>query len=489
MRGCALGALAAAVAVCAGPALADAALDVLRGQPPPRFAAERTLPRLTMWCGAKLSFDVRVELAEKWGYALYFGRTHKGVLKKLEDRTSEYSRILALAARDPKRYPLHVIVAPAFTIREYINELPEETFARTAAGELVGGKRVWSPLAPDSVFERIADEEINMLKPILQRAPIAYITNGGEYGLGHEGHNRKYLEQDRRVVQAKGRRSWFEFLSQEKGRQEGIVADRLRAAVPGRVLYIYYHADGCPHRNRYPGWERWAFDYKYVRHVTDLPSSSIYYGHYNTGFAGECDMLTMALNAAAQQIALGEPLSYNWVCGGWQRDKGYWTKEPVADVARYMGFLKCWYAAGMIGGISGYFAYDPPENWIGQFAAHGRVAALFSHLEDFLRNGDLVPGPNKHRWSQDLPAYELPTGDDTARAVARKHREREEWLVVAWAATGDERTVRVELPGAGAVKLFARPAGSVYIVKRRGAELSAALVDQDPLHPTANLAG
>jgi len=100
----------------------------------------------------------------------------------------------------------------------------------------------------------------------------------------------------------------------------------------------------------------------------------------------------------AQQIACGDPLSYNWVSGGWRRAGTTWNSgadvslnttvvlnsqtykciqsagsgtnppvpignawwQPVADVpgsgldrlvsdsAHYMGFLKCCYTAGMI---------------------------------------------------------------------------------------------------------------------------------------------
>ena len=91
-----------------------------------------------------------------------------------------------------------------------------------------------------------------------------------------------------------------------------------------------------------------------------------------------------------------------------------------------------------------------------------RVHALFSHVEDFLRRGDLLGGPQKHRWSKDLPAYEFPTGDATARVVVRKHRERNEWLVAAWAAGGEDRQVAVTVPGLGRVRVEACARGGVY---------------------------
>lgn len=117
------------------------------------------------------------------------------------------------------------------------------------------------------------------------------------------------------------------------------------------------------------------------------------------------------------------------------------SSAPSA-LTRYVGYLKCYYTAGMIGGVAGYFAYpkggfagdvgEEMPHWLEQMTVLARVHALFSHLERFLRQGRLVPGPGKHKWSKDLPAYELPTGDPQVRVLAREHVEREQWLVCAW---------------------------------------------------------
>jgi len=97
-----------------------------------------------------------------------------------------------------------------------------------------------------------------------------------------------------------------------------------------------------------------------------------------------------------------------------------------------------------------------------------RVHARFSHLEEFLRDGDLLRGPDRHRWSRDLPAYEFSTGDPTARVVVRKHRKREEWLVIAWAAGGKDREVSVDVPGLGRVKVEACAVGTVCRAAKQG---------------------
>jgi hypothetical protein len=163
--------------------------------------------------------------------------------------------------------------------------------------------------------------------------------------------------------------------------------------------------------------------------------------------------------------------------------------KAFGDPEHYMGYLKCFYTAGMIGGVAGYFSYPKEDdpNWLWQMMVLGRAHALFSHLEDFLRNGDLLPGPNRHRWSTDLPAYEFPTGDPEARVVARKHRQKDEWLITAWAAGGEDRMVSAEIAELGTVELEARSCGSVYRATLEHGQPSLALADEDGMLPTAGL--
>ena len=443
-------------------------LEHLRAAPKPRFKDGHTLPPLTRW-GWQMSYDVQVELAEHWGYALELGEANASLVKQLADPKSVPSKLCALTASDPKRYPLSVLAHRTCYDEDFVASLPPETWCRDADGKPLG-KNLWSPEAPDQVFERAAAVSAESLKAVLEKAPLAIILNGGEYALTVFGHAGKLWAQDPRVVQAKGAQSWFDYISKRKGRQERLIADAIRKACPNRLLYIFYYADGCPHRNRYGGWDAWACDYKAMKPVSDLPSGSLYYLHFNSGWTGNDDLLTQMLNSIAQQIAEGEPLSYNWVCGGWTREK--LGDKAFSDPAHYEGFLKCYYTAGMIGGIAGYFAYPKggfdgdvgpePPSWLMQMMVLGRVHALFSHVEDLLRKGDLSPGPDRHRWSKDLPAYEFPTGDRDARVLARKHRERDEWLLTAWAAGGPDRQVSVTIPRLGTVRLEARASACVY---------------------------
>ncbi|MGB2822108.1 MAG: hypothetical protein WBF17_14080, partial [Phycisphaerae bacterium] len=435
--------------------------------------------------------ELQVELCERWGYALELGEANAGTLKQLDDPESLASRLLALTVRDSNRYPLSVLTHRPFYSKDFTDPCPPETWSVDPKT----GKKVWSPAAPDSVFARGAKITADALGRLRKKAPVAIVLNGGEYALSVYGHHGKAWEQDARVVAAKGKRSWFEYVSTQKARQEAIVSNACRRAVPDRLLYIYYFADGCSHRNAYKGWDVWAWDYRHMRAVTDLPSSSVYYRHFNSGWTGKSDMLTQALNGVGRHIGFGENESYNWMNAGWTRkDLG---DEAFGDIDIYLGYLKCCYTAGMIGGVAGYFAYpkggfgakdvgSEPPRWLRQMVALARVHALFSHLEEHIRSGDLLPGPDRHRWSKDQPAYEFPTGDATARVLARRHRRRDEWLITAWAAGGEDRDVAVTSPELGRVKVSARATGSVYRAVLSRGKPSLTLVDVDGRRPAAS---
>lgn len=440
----------------------------LKQLPAPKFKRGHTLPPLTRF-GGTLPFASRVELAERWGYALEWGSyaTVERVASALGNPQSEEAKVMALAAANPKRYQLAVILS---------RELPttsEAIWLHNDRGELIDGKQVWSPEATDVALQAAAKLRADPLAQIRKKAPIAVVLNGGEYGLSVLGAIQSSCERDPKVMASKGNRDWFDYLSERKAYQESFITKAVRQAVPDRRMYVYYPTDSNPHRGRYGGWQRWCYDYKYMRKISDRPSSSTYFKEFNTGWTGNMDILTEVLNSVGQQIKFGDPLSYNWVCSGWVRgDKS----SIFGEIDRYIGFLKCYYMAGNIGSIAGYFDLptggfevsfnaDRPPNWLLQIVALSRVHALFSHLEDYLRQGDLLPGPMKHLWSKDTPAYEFPVQDPDVRVLVRKHRRQASWSIVAWAASGNSRQASVEIPQLGRVDLTARPTGSVYTAK------------------------
>jgi hypothetical protein len=493
-RICACVVLAAAALVFGGTADAKNALEMLRETTKPRFREGHTLLPLTRW-GWTLAFDARVELAEHWGYALEFGPdATMDYVKQLDDPKSTASRLCALAASNPAKYPLCVLAWRPFFDKRFQEGLPEEAWCHDAQGKLITSPgRQLSPEAPDAVFQKAGALAAEPLKKVREKAPIAVVLNGGEYAMTVIGFAGPVWEKDPKVVRAKGQKGWFEYISERKAHQELLISKAIRQAAPDRRLYLYYHTSGCPQRDSYAGWDRWAWGYEWMKPVSDLPNLSIYYKQFNSGWTGKTDMLSQALNAIGRDIALGEPLSYNWVCGGWvQENLG---PEAFSDPERYMGFLKCYYTAGMTGAVAGYFSFPPGgfegdlgaamPHWLRQIVILAHAQALFSHQEEFLRNGDLLPGPQRHRWSTDQPAYEFPTGDPEARVLARRHKTRPEWLLTAWAAGGKDRDVTAAVPELGQVTLRARSCGSVYRATSPGGKPAVAWLDKNGMLPTA----
>ena len=455
----------------------------LARQEKPAFAAGHTLPPLTRF-GWTLPIDARIELAASWGYCLEFGgyATHQVVDRALNQPDSDEAKLLALVGADPAKYRLCIILS-----RDLPKDPPAGTWTRDEKGEFVGGKnKVWSPEAPMSVLEESAELRAGPLRKLRARVPVAMVLNGGEYALGVLGFAQKHWEQDPRIMAAKGDKPWYDYISQKKALMEVVIAEAVRKANPDRTLYIYYTAGGGTHRNRIPDWAQWAYGFEWMRPASDLPSNEYYFRHFNDGWTGKYDMLTLALNARGFELKHGAKFSYDWLCAGWVDE----SKQPAAlidnpaalvdpnagklgDLRLYEGFLKCLYTAGTTGGNAGYYAYpqggfakkfpaDHPPHWIRQMVVLARVHALFSHHEPFVRGSDLVPGPLMHRWSKDQPAYELPAGTDGVRVLARKHASRPEWVLVAWAADGQDRDVTIDLPGAGPVKLDARADGGMH---------------------------
>jgi len=476
------------------PLAAKTPLELLGETPKPRFRQGHTLLPLTRW-GWSMPFDVRVELAEHWGYALEFGgQATPRNTAQLDDPESTAAKICALAAADPAKYRLCVLLYRPFLDKQFRQQLPEEAWCHDAEGNLIEApRRRLSPEAPDKIFHDAAALSIEALDKIRAKAPIAMVLNGGEYALGVFGFCGEAWGQDPEVLRAKGDRDWFDYLSERKADQERVISDAVRRAVPDRLLYIYYHTSGCPHREKNTTWWHWAWDYRWMKPVSDIANSSIYYKQFNSGWTGGDDMLTQQLNAVGRNIALGEPLSYNWLCAGWTQEK--LGDEAFSDMQHYMGYLKCCYTAGMIGGVAGYFSYpkggfdqdlgDEMPSWLAQQVVLAHAHALFSHHEEMLRQGDLLPGPEKHRYSEDQPAYELPTGDPDLRVLARKHRRRDEWLITAWAAGGEDRSATVTIPGLGDVTPEARACGSVYRATIHAGRPSLELLDPNGMYPTA----
>ncbi len=494
-------AIFAALLFFSNTASAATAVEHLKAVKPPVFKKNHTLLPLSRW-GWYLPFEATVELTENWGYALEFGAyATSSAAEKASDNTTRQGKVCALTRSDPERYPLFVITDRPLGEMEKAGELPESIWLHDKDGKRLEGP-AWkrkNPEAPDEVHKRVAEKTVAQLLVIKKNCPISIILHGGESGLTELGHSGSYLRKDPSVVKAKGDRSWWDYLSEQKARWIMPTTQAIREAFPDRKAFIWYHFGGMP------GWsaQEWTWNYDSMRPVADIPGQSLYYKHFNTGWTGsnikgEKDLLTHFLASVAQAKLYGDALSYNWLSAGWKEGE-------FSDLDRYMGFVKSLYMAGQVGGIAGYFSFpengfsgdvgEDPPHWLQQIMVLGRAHALFSHLEEFIRQGELLAGPDqnvlvKNRTGKDLPAYEFPTGDSDVRVLARKLNKKDEWIVSAWAADGDARDVTVFIDEVGELTLNARPAGSIYRVvatvetPHEPPIVRIELIDVDPMYPS-----
>ena len=478
------------------------ALPYLRSQPTLEVAKGSTLHPLTRFAYSKNDFDFQKELAERWGYCLsipgYFGDV---TLENCKSPATLEGRLVALVKSNPKRYKLQVVAN-----RGWPENPPQETWCRDAAGKVLsaqaksfdgtlwspGMDSVISPEAPDAVWQECGRMRAEPIAGLRKICPISMVLSGGEYGLGISGFAGPAWAQDPKVQKARGKKSWFDYISTQKGRESKIIADALRKAVPDRELFIYYTLSGMGQANRWWAWQDWGYDPGLMKGASDLASDEFYLSHFNAGFTctaeqlpQTCDILTAALNSRGRDIAVGLPLAYSWIWAS--TNKEY-------DRPRWRGLLKMLYTTGLVGtNIGNYhmvtddefaqpFPVDKPPFWLDEITAAARVHALFSHVEPFLRQGELLPGPEMHVYSKEQPAYEFPTGDRDARVVARKLNKKAEWLITAWAGGGADRPLTVKIPGLGKVTLQARSIGTVYTASERaGKPVLVQLPQDDPL--------
>jgi hypothetical protein len=305
---------------------------------------------------------------------------------------------------------------------------------------------------------------------------------------------------------------WPTYNSNAKAHQLGFLTAAIDQAFPNRELSVFYNTDNEMNRqcnsnslaNQHWGteYDAWAWKSCVMNTNTDLPSFQDYYGNPgcwtnpgppSTQFP---DLLTQHLNAVGFDINLGYKTNYSWITGGYDPQDG--TTNSFSDIPHYMGFLKCLYTAGMDGAIAGYFVnpigglkasfpVNAPPQWLLQMIALAHVHALFSQLEPFTDNSDLISGPQHHMLSYDQLAYEFTNtaADGTVRVLARKFRGNNQWMITAWAAAGPDRTVSVNIPILGSVSVLARACGSVY----QANTTNLTLMDTNGLLPSASFSG
>jgi len=384
-----------------------------------------------------------------------------------------------------------------------INDLGEYGLDYPQIGEARWSDDTWRMWMLSSAFWE--DSYVRAAWGAMPPAPVPF--DGGNYG-------RPIIERA------------YQGVSEGKATQAGAIAELFVAATHPDVLHTLYLAGSAPHTGRFNEWGQVSWDHRAmvahrVNNPTTVYSQQMYFGDNGEGGLGvrwtdahpdggrSADHFTHALAAAANAIAAGSPQGYIWIS-----PRGRHASSLV-DRDEMLGFLKAYYCLSMVGGPFFYEFFDPGTDtnpattigampgWMETVIAMGEVHALYSHLDEFLYEGRVLP--NAHgdshpfqRWVTPFPLYEqyaYPVGapftgprDATVRVVARANAAGDAWLVAGWAASGADRDVDVELPTPlGRMTLRMRRAGSVYRITRSAGSSTVTLVDLDARRPTDHM--
>ncbi len=470
----------------------------IKSQPAPKANPNTRLPLLGRY-GWQLHPQIRIDLGDRWGYGY-----------ELSNGTGD-ARVVNILAEwnspTPTLGDTIVLkhVAQSLSTRKVAVGLAQVT-PNIESGYMhdANGNRLdWSPIASVAAM----DEYVRMrVAPFVQlknalNIDIAVIQDGGEVGINVVGDDpATRFGQDAAVVADRGSTPWPSYISTRKAFQQKQVYDAVDTAFPNRQIQIYYPCSASIY-DYIPNWQNWGYYYDDIKVVSDLPSSSSYYKEFNNSLGdpavltgdGRKDLLTHCSYGVTRQIIdHNQPLSYNYVCGGWYLGVGINSPPSAKDETRivardlYQGFLKSYFALGNIGAIAGYFSpdleywsihpYDPntPPTWLWQLMDLGEIRARFSYLDNFILDGDLLSGDRPHSINSNYPSREYSPkaaqGDlylsDSARVFARKLKTEDKYLIVAWSPVGADRLVYVNsIPALGNLQLNARRKGSIYVAE------------------------
>jgi hypothetical protein len=520
---------------------ASTPLDHLKALPRPTFKSNHSLLGLGQsHCGVNEAIDV--ELVRNWGYAVQadFGGQSAAIKAELKANPGKYPLAYYVTSLQPL-FNNYAGTDASFP------KLPLDTWLRDADGKVIldAGRPVVSPLMSELALAimgkwvgvQMAQVEANA------NQPITVVYANGEHGLttvqdknpvGHFGRDAQVLADQQRSGM-----SWQDYLSMHKARHERVMKDAMFSELKlGKPIYSYYGEGYTPERGRWFGWKQWTTKWEYFLDsnlkptVSDYSSPEMYYNFHNAGWTGYQEPTNLPYDALTTQtknvgggIKLGQKYILPWVSSGW--DGG--DSGGISDDDTYVGMLKILYTMGAKGAVAGYFTCDPSAGspmlmmrrnltagttiptQVRGFYTLSHVQALFSHLDSLIENSDLLLAPGDHSFKipGGEPTYDLtsivefPVENETtriqgiynqpfdirnARVIARKVKDKDMWLVTAWANTGADRQISVTIdPALGKLNLLARRAGSVYIVEKRGSVVTTNLLDEDAMNPTAKM--
>lgn len=502
----------------------------LKNQPAPVAKPNHKLDRLTIYFATTdQEYDISLDLFDRWGYALNvgYGANHEAIIADAKSTTPVLiaGRLLKLAINDPNKYPVAMGVSQIWYVDEPFTQntrILKEAYLRNAAGDVIGG---WSPEATPYAMGISVDYKCSPLAAMQALGiNITNIYDGGERGLHVAGETPDAdFGRDPRVVAARGSEDWVNYISRKKGEHTRLTYQRIKEISPNRSTYVYYPISGTPY-SAIPGARVYGYNYDQMRNSQDVPNGSVYWrdvavtaaGMGNPGITDRLylDQFSHFLEAVAEQIVVyGQTLTYNFVSAG--LISGDSPNKPAnyyfLPIPSYKGFLKCMYATGQKGAIAGYFsedcrpghptypAYDvnKPPHWLLQEMALGEVHARFSWLDDYIFDGDLLPGVGAGRIKKQLPPFEFAAtrkaGDFYApipevRVIVRKRKLQDSWLVVLWSpevgspttavTTGLDQLVYVNtIPGLPPIQFVAGGEGSIYTVVKTSAGITTTRLD------------
>ena len=485
----------------------------LKAQPAPVFKPGHRLQRLSTYLyGFSQEYNLALDMAERWGYGLNvgYGKNIDAVVidAALANPNLNDGKLLKLAIQDPVRYPVAASVGQRFPEAA---DVPDG-YPKNSSGQ-VYRTREWSPEAPPAAVQAAIDYKLYGLKKIVEAgARVLPIQDGGEEGIPVPAEAPGAYTNDPVIMAAKGSMSWVDYISLRKGQLHKKIFDAVKALVPNRESYIYYPSWANPFAN-IPDINLSTWSYQDIITISDVPAGSVYFRDVATTQNGMgnpairqnayYDQLTHWLAAVGEQIASSRPLSYSYVSAGYGRGENpiVFENRYFLPIKSYKGFLKCLYASGNVGAVAAYFSpdctHDNPQytpynpaaipSWLEQQMALGEVHARMSWFDEYILDGDLLPGVGSSVVKSYTPPYELPcyrrigslyAQETGVRTLVRKLRSANKWLVVTWAyeqvapdnisvVDGAPKNVYIrDIPGVETMEFLARPEGSIYTIDK-----------------------